>query len=192
MTTTTISASRLVTAIILFIAGTMMFGRIKNSGYADCRTLPHIIDAHLMPDSSTKTWETYSKRFFDSAYVREAAKSYKPRRYISTYYILDFFYPIIYCFLFLTLVSGFKGSGFYRVFSIVIIACGIFDLSENTSFAYFLFHQSGNANSFVAFFTTVKSILFSICILVSIPGFLIWAIKRSQMPGKHWSKWFTS
>lgn len=180
-----VSRLRLATAIILFIIGSWMFGRIDSCHYIDRKKAPHIIDVHLMPDSTTKTWQTYSTRFFDSAYVRMAAKAYSPSRYMATYYMLDFCYPFIYAFLFLSLISGFKGTRFHKIMRVVIVACSVFDLCENTSFAYFLFHQSGTANRVVAFCTTIKSILYFLCILVSAITFLIWLFKRLNATKKN-------
>jgi hypothetical protein len=183
--TTAISPLRLMSSILLFIVGSLMFGWIDGCGFIHrSAEVPHIIDVHLIPDSSIKTLQSYSKRFFDSAYVRRAATAYNPSRYVSSYYLVDFFYPFIYCFLFLSLISGFKNTRFHKMMAVLILTCGLFDLSENTSFAYFLFHQSGHVNRVVAFCTTIKAILFSLCIVLSVLAFLIWIIRRLKLQRK--------
>lgn len=183
-----ISVYRLLIAVLLFIAGSWMFSRIDSCHYITrTKEVPHIIDSHLAWNGA-KDWQEWSTRFFDSAYVRKAAKAYNPSRYMRCYYILDFCYPFIYGFLFLTLVSGFRQSRFYRIMRVIIMACCIFDLSENTSFAWFLFHQQGTANGVVAFCTTIKSILFFLCIVVAALSFLVWTIKRIKLPGKRAEK----
>jgi hypothetical protein len=163
----------LLLAIALFAIGRWLFAYIERFHFFDgSETITHIIDVHLIPDRSMSSLSDFGKRFFDHRYVKAAAALYKPDIYMRSFYLVDFFFPFAYGFLFLALFAYWRGTNYFRVFRAAVFACVAFDLSENSFFAYYLFHPRGNANVLVAFCTTVKSILFITCALVAIFGFI--------------------
>jgi hypothetical protein len=190
------SLLRLFISVLLFVTGSLLFGRIKSCRYfeppAKGSRVTHIIDSHVMPDGSITSLKEYGSRFFDQEYVKEAANYYHPHRYMSSYFILDFFYPFTYSFLFLTLATYWKRSGFHQALVAVIIACAVFDWLENSSFAWYLFHQEGGVNKWVAAFTTIKSILFFVCLLFSIVTLFVLAINIFRKPRKSTASKFYS
>ncbi|MBD0332732.1 MAG: hypothetical protein ICV66_08755 [Chitinophagaceae bacterium] len=165
---------RLITSLLLFVVGILLFSQIKSCRYFEpTPTATHIIDTHLMPDGKDTSFKMYSRRFFDHGYVQEAAKTYSPRRYMRSFFVLDFVFPFIYAFLFITWVTYWKCPHFYNTFKIAVIACVAFDLLENATFAYYLFRRSEHIDVLVAVFTTLKSILFILCLLFSLLTFVI-------------------
>lgn len=163
---------RLPVLAFLFAAAVLSFPLIKKCGYFEpTAAAPHIIDSHLQPDGTDSSFAQYSQRFFDHAYVKEAAKHYSPRKYMNSYYLLDFFFPLIYGGFFIALTNYWKGSTFYRTFRSLMIVTMLLDLSENTSFAWYLFHQEGNTQVLVAIFTTLKSVLFISGMLTAVFAF---------------------
>ncbi|UYQ95470.1 hypothetical protein MKQ68_10200 [Chitinophaga horti] len=157
---------------MLFFTWTQLFEWIKSTNFFTPNgRVTHIIDTHLMPDTSIHSWPEYTDRFFDGPYVREAAAHYSPDQYLRSFYLVDFIFPIIYLSLLLTLTGYWKGTVFYRLFRAAMIACALFDLLENTSFAYYLFHQDGNLYHYVAIFTTLKSVLFGPGMLTAVIAF---------------------
>ncbi|WP_123864481.1 hypothetical protein [Chitinophaga barathri] len=170
---------RLIVFAILFALAAFTFRLISSYGYFERTTeAPHIIDAHLMPGPPDRSFQDYSKRFFDSAYVRQAARHYNPNKYMHSYFILDLLFPFIYYCFFLALAGYWKGSTFYSVLRWAMVAVVLLDLAENTAFAYFLFHQEGNMHQFVAVFTTLKSVLFCLGMFAAAISFGVAGVNR--------------
>ena len=163
---------KLITTAILFFTAVFIFEQIETSYFRPAHPVNHIIDSHLMPDCGDSTFNIYRERFFDQAYVREAAKLYEPPAYMRSFFILDFFFPFIYSAFFLAMATYWKGTNFYRILKPLVVTCALFDLSENASFAYFLYHQDGNMNIVVSVFTTLKSILFFLGMIISLFAFV--------------------
>ncbi|WP_157986684.1 hypothetical protein [Chitinophaga alhagiae] len=163
---------KLIIFTVLFIVWVLLFEWIKPYGYFHAGdTVTHIIDSHLQPDSSIHSLAEYGGRFFDHGYVQAAAPRYDPGKYLRSFYIVDFFFPFIYLNFFLALAGYWKGTAFYRVYRAAMIFCALFDLLENTSFAYYLFHQDGGMHQLVAIFTTLKSVLFGFGFVLAVGAF---------------------
>lgn len=174
-----ILSASLVVSTTLFFVGVFLFSQIKSCHYfTPTAAASHIVDTHLMPDGTDTSLQQYGRRFFDAAYVKEAAKAYAPSRYVSSFFILDFFFPFVYGFFLLSLAASWKQRPFYRVLKAGVVLCVLFDLSENFGFAYYLFHRQQNAYHFVAFCTTLKSLLFVSCFSASLLAFIIAVFKR--------------
>jgi hypothetical protein len=168
---------KLLVFAVLFFGWTQLFVFVANKGdyiHKDA-VVTHIIDSHLIPDSSVHNLHDVGKRFFDANYVYEAAKRYQPQHYLRSFYIVDFFFPFIYAIFFLALAAYWKGTLFYKIFSAGIVVCMLLDLSENTTFLYYLFHQEGRLYHYVAIFTTLKSVLFFLGMLTAAGAFL-WSV----------------
>jgi hypothetical protein len=169
---------KLLIGTFLFALGVLLFSRIKRVGYfTPTPAVSHIIDVHLQPDGTDTSLAEYLHRFFDAGYVREAAKRYVPSKYLRSFFMVDLFFPIAYGFFFLSLAAYWQKAGFCRVLKIAVGFCVAFDLLENSSFAFFLFHQQTNAAPVVALFTTLKSILFVTLFATSILAFVIAVFK---------------
>ena len=116
----------------------------------------------------------FDLKFFDEAYVRLAKNGgYIPAQYYNLYFPLDLVFPVIYTSMFLTALQLYKNRKFYKQLRYVVFAGMIFDYLENISFAMYLRSSSLEFSSLVAFFTTIKSILFAVNFIV----FLIYILR---------------
>ena len=174
-----ISFPKLLIGVILFMAAYLLFEYIQPRYFRPSGAVSHIIDSHLMPEKNRDTsCKAYGARFFDASYVRDALGAYDRKGYLKNFFPLDLVFPFVYGFLFLTLVSGWKKARFYRLMIVIVAACMFFDISENFSFAWFLFHPDTGLNELVAICTTVKSILFFLSFVFSISGFIYWCYRK--------------
>lgn len=172
---------RLLINTLFFIATTAGFQLIHTNGFfTPTATVTHIIDSHLMPEKSDASITDWSRRLFDHDYVKLASVQYNRALYMRSFFILDLFYPFIYCAFFLSLAAYWKGTGFYRSFGAAMIICAFCDLGENLSFAWYLYHPQGSANVAVANFTTIKSVLFSLGGLTAVIAFIAAIIHRRK------------
>ncbi|NML23314.1 hypothetical protein HHL16_20715 [Pseudoflavitalea sp. G-6-1-2] len=172
---------RLLINTLFFIAATAGFQLIhKNGFFTPTETVTHIIDSHLMPEKNDASFSDWSRRLFDADYVRLASAQYDRSLYMRSFFLLDLFYPFIYCAFFLGLAAYWKGTGFYRTLGAAMIICVACDLGENISFAWYLWHPQGNVNVAVANFTTIKSVLFSLGGLSALIAFLAAIIHRRK------------
>jgi hypothetical protein len=180
-----ISLPKLLIAILLFIAANRLFQFINPQIFDKKGRVTHIIDSHLTPEKGVDTsFNAYGQRFFDAAYVKEAAQVYKPGVYMRSFFMLDLIFPFIYGFLFLSLFGAWKNTPFYKTVRWLVFACIVFDLLENGSFAYFLYHQGSAVNRFTAVCTTVKSIFFILCALLALGGVVVWGVRKWGRKGR--------
>lgn len=121
-------------------------------------------------------------KFFDATYVQQAKYGgYIFKEYFEVYLPLDLVFPILYTLMFLTILAIYKNEKFYiyknrklyNSLRYLVFAGMIFDYLENFSFSLYL-GSSAEISSLVAFFTTIKTFLFILCLSGFIIGF-VWA-----------------
>ncbi len=110
---------------------------------------------------------------FDGPYVEKAAKYYDREKYQHSFIILDFFFPVIYSLLFVSLGFAYRSRKWYGLFLSLIVAGALFDYGENFNMLYYLYHPSHRQASLVAFCTSIKSLLFAFNIVSNILLFVI-------------------
>ena len=121
--------------------------------------LPEPIDAVTMKD----------KEIFNANYVIYAKeKSYKIDNYYQSFFIVDMVFPIIYTLFFLSALTTVNYWKRYNLFKKLILAAMVADYLENISFAVFLKLKGDGLAPVVAFFTTIKSLLIAVNIVVLI------------------------
>lgn len=153
---------RLVISLLLFGWAVYAFSQVTPLVFNPGRGGDHIIDIHLQ-----ECWTC----FFDSGYVRQAAAQYNVERY-PIYYFLDLIFPFIYSAAFFFLACGLKNKQVFSIYTGSLIACLLFDISENTSFWIYLSGGIEGWAWWVAVFTTLKSVLFLLNLLFALVAFL--------------------
>jgi hypothetical protein len=113
---------------------------------------PHPIDVHVL--------ECF--KFFDYQYVQNARQfGYNHANYFKLFFPLDLVFPIIYSLLFLSIVQQLQKKTYFKT-ALVLIFTGYFlDYGENFSFAIYLIYNLRPLAFIVAFFTSLKSIVFA-------------------------------
>lgn len=112
-------------------------------------------------------------KFFDGKYVYDAKHTiYNAQEYFKLFLPLDLVFPVFYTIMFLTILAVFKGKPIYKPARYLVFAGMIFDYLENISFSLYL-KSSIEISSLVAFFTTIKTFLVAINILVFIAAFIM-------------------
>ena len=158
--------TQLVISLLFFAWAVCAFSYINPFVFTPQGKIDHIIDSHLQ-------YQPF--RFFDSGYVKNAAPQYDGYKYLYAYYILDLIFLFIYSWVFLLLAHSWKEKKYFCLFWWSVVLGAAFDFMENTSFAIFLFNKD---NTFWAvltsIFTTLKSILFLLNILLSLWAFFEW------------------
>lgn len=140
------------------------FGKITEYILQRPDITPHPIDVHIL--------ECF--KFFDANYVQNAVQSgYNKVNYFKLFFPLDLVFPIIYTLLFFSILSQFKGKIFYKWASGLIITGCLLDYGENFSFAFYLISNFNPLSFIVAFFTSVKSIVFAFNCLFALGGLLV-------------------
>jgi hypothetical protein len=123
-------------------------------------------------------------KFFDAGYVEQAKNGgYNIAEYFELYFPLDLAFPVLYTLMFLTVLETYKNKKFNQWLRYIVFAGMIFDYLENFTFAVYL-KSSTNLSSLVAFFTTLKGVLFAINFLAFVPGFFwlaILALKKNKV-----------
>ncbi|MEO8770968.1 MAG: hypothetical protein ABI402_12800 [Ferruginibacter sp.] len=105
--------------------------------------------------------------FFNSQYVITAKYvGYDHARYYITFFVMDMIFPLIYTCMFLSTVSGLKKNWMHVLFLISIFAGCLFDYLEDFSFAVFLSVRGDELAPAVAFFTTIKSFLYVVNMII--------------------------
>ena len=136
--------------MVLFL---LVFHFLKIYYINDLATTPYSIDEYVLCTGD----------FFSSSYVIAAKNSgYDHAYYYLTFFIADMIFPLIYTCMFLSAISGVKKNRLRVFFLIIIIAGCLFDYLEDFSFAVFLSVRGDKLAPAVAFFTTMKSILYVI------------------------------
>lgn len=114
---------------------------------------PHSIDAHVAE----------CKCFFDAEYVKLAKYGgYFHEGFYKTFALIDLVFPIIYTTMFLTALAIHRGQRMYIYLKCLVIAGCVADYLENFSFAIYLQLKGPELSPLIAFFTSIKSILFLI------------------------------
>lgn len=161
----------LLVSVLAFAVCVYTFGSVNPYVFTPSAEATHIIDSHL---------QECHRCFFDSGYVQLAAQQYIPAHYLHAYYILDFIFPFVYSTLYLLLASGLRGRKSYRLFLATVIIGGAFDLLENTSFVFYLYHRLDWLSVQVAIFTTLKSVLFLANAIFALVAFIGWGPFRRR------------
>ena len=137
---------------VLFLAFRYLFIRIEPAYLQNPGLTPHPIDAHVL----------VCRQFFDAEYVRLAKNGgYDIKQFYRLFVPLDLVFPLIYTLLFLSMLSIFRARGICRYLKWLVIVGCLFDYLENLSFLLFLKSADPWLAPVVAFFTTIKSLLFA-------------------------------
>lgn len=156
-----ISIKHIPVYIVIVIAFYFLFNKINCHYILDKKASPHIIDVHVQK----------TVKLFDAEYVKEAkSKGYDHKTYFQSFFIVDFFFPIIYTLLFLSIIKAFEPHLFLQGAQIFVITGFMLDWAENFSFASYLLIDNDNLARVVAFFTTFKSLLFVFNLGVALIG----------------------
>ncbi len=133
----------------------------------------HIIDIHLM--------KCMDSGWFDGPYVEKAASIYKKDIYKRTFLVADTIFPIVYSSFIISLGIAFRKRRWYPLIVLLIIAGALLDWGENFSFLSYLNNPSPSQASQVAFFTTLKSVLLPINLLIGCFLLIRGYIKRNEL-----------
>ena len=140
--------------MVLFL---LLFHFLKIYYINDLATTPYAIDEYVLCTGD----------FFSSSYVIAAKNSgYDHAYYYLTFFIADMMFPLIYTCMFLSAISGIKKNRLRAFFLITIIGGCLFDYLEDFSFAVFLSVREDELAPAVAFFTTIKSFLYVINVII--------------------------
>jgi len=135
----------------LFFVFKYIFGKITGYYIKDPGITPHPIDVHPYE----------CKVLFDSNYIIDAKHTgYDHTKYFQSFLPLDLVFPLVYTLLFLCIIEVFKKKAVYKFLFTLILAGGIFDYLEDLSFALFLNLSKDGLAATVAFFSSLKTILF--------------------------------
>ena len=153
----------------LFLIFALIFFPWANDYCFNDNTGLHIIDVHVQ--------KCGVNGLFDGPYVEEAALKYRDGKYEKSFLIVDTIFPIVYSLLFISLISV-RETKYHVLFVALIVAGALFDYGENFSFLYYLHHPSPRQAGIVAFFTSIKSILFPANIILALFLFVRGLIKK--------------
>ena len=140
-----------------------------------------IVPYYIKQGSETKApidTRVQQLEFFDDEYVKQAKIDYDATQYFKLFFQLDLVFPVVYSILFLTILSVFKNKEFWiyknekRYYTLrwLIIAGMAFDYLENFTFLLYL-KSTFDLAWIVAFFTTIKTVLFAANAVFFIIGF---------------------
>jgi len=156
--------TKLIVSLLLFAWAVCAFGYV-NPYVFSAGAYDHIIDSHLQ-------YQPF--HFFDSHYVMNAGSCYNKTKYLHAYYVLDLAFLIIYSNAFLLLAYEWHKKDFYRLFRWSVILGALFDFMENTSFLLYLFNTNTKFLAVLtSIFTTLKSVLFLLNIILSVFAFFV-------------------
>jgi hypothetical protein len=147
--------------LLLFLIAKYTFGIITGHILKCPDITPHPIDVHVL--------ECF--KFFDYQYVQNARQfGYNHANYFKFFFPLDLVFPIIYSLLFLSIVQQLQKKTYFKT-AVVLIFTGCFlDYGENFSFAAYLMYNFNPLGFVVAFFTSLKSIVFAVNCVFAIVG----------------------
>ena len=164
--------------LLIFFAFKFAFSHFINPYYIQDRcATPYPIDVRVA--------ETY--KWADTAYLVTAKHvGYNHQRYYFSFLPADLIFPIFYTLLFLTSLQYCEKSTLRKFLTIFVLAGMFADWSEDTSFAIFLGATGDGMAPVVAFFTSVKTVLVALNIMVSIfflaKGFITWLADAIPCP----------
>ena len=146
-----VSQKLIVVYLILFTAFKYIFSLINPLYLVNLAKTPHAIDIH--------PWAC--KVLFDKDYIIDAKHlGYDHSMYYRTFLPLDLVFPLIYTLLFLSILQAIKKPVVYKCLFILILAGGLFDYLEDLSFSWFLTMPNDTWAAAVAFFSSLKTVLF--------------------------------
>jgi len=159
-----IATKYIIPYLIIFFLFRFIFQRINGYYIKNPTVTPHPIDVDAFEN----------RRYASRQYIITAKKNgYDHQRYYRSFLPLDLIFPLFYSLLFLSCLLYCNQSGLKVFLTILIIAGACFDWLEDLSFAVFLASAKDGLAGAVAFFTTVKTIVFILNLLVC----LVWIIK---------------
>lgn len=156
--------------LLIFFLFKFAFSHFINPYYIQDRCVtPYPIDVRV---AETHKWS-------DTGYLVTAKKvGYNHLRYYQSFLPVDLIFPIFYTLLFLTSLKYCANPTLKKILVILVMAGGLADWSEDISFASFLGIADNGLASIVAFFTSVKTVLIFlniiICILFLVKALRIW------------------
>lgn len=131
-------------------------------------TFEYVKIYYLNPKSTIKS-PIDSKAFFNVDFVREAkATGYNIPQYFQTFFIVDLIFPLVYTILMLSINSLVRDQKKYHWLRKLIWAGMIADYLENFTFAFYLKSSGDGLAIVVATFTTIKTILFVVNMIISL------------------------
>lgn len=145
-------------SVILF---PYLFNGIKSYYIKDLCACTHPIDAHPM--------EKFD--FFNDEYILSAKRiCYNIPHYYFSFFILDTIFPVVYTLFFLSVIKVWEKRKKYLYFQVIIFAGLLFDYLENFFFAYFLQAEDDNLSPAISFFSSIKSILVIVNMIIALTG----------------------
>ncbi|MEO6671119.1 MAG: hypothetical protein ABIN36_16675 [Ferruginibacter sp.] len=152
---------------VLFL---LLFHFLKSYYLRDIHQTPYSIDEYVL----------LTGNFFDPSYLIIAKYSgYDYARYYLSFFVADMIFPLIYTFLFLSIISGMKKDSWKLLFWISIIGCCISDYLEDFSFVAFLSMRGDELAQSVAVLTAIKSLLFLVNVATGV-GCLLYYWKTDK------------
>ena len=150
--------------LLLFFIFRFIFSKITFYYIKDRLVTPHPIDVDAAKQRGLARMQ----------YVIDAKqKGYDHARYYQSFLPLDLLFPIIYALLFLSALAFCGNPMLKSLLTTLVIANVILDWLEDISFSVFLAARQNTLAGVVAFFTSVKTLLFVINLLLTI----FWIIK---------------
>ena len=119
----------------------------------------------------------FCKLFNPDYLVTAKEQGYDKLNYYRIYLPIDFVFPWIYSFLFLSALSFIKGK-FFKILLIIVITGAALDYTENVSFSIFLSAPDNSMAGFVATITMLKTILFCFNAIAGLLTITVTAILR--------------
>jgi hypothetical protein len=164
-----ISEKYILQYLAISVAFYFLFEGVSSYYIANQLISPHPIDSHLL----------YSLRFFDSQYVVLAKNGgYNIPNFFKSFFVIDLIFPLVYTLLFLSIAQLTKLSRYYEILFYLILIGILLDYTENLSFAVFLKLNGDRFAAVIAFFTTLKSIVFSLNLIASSLVLIFFARQR--------------
>jgi len=159
-----IATKNIIPYLIIFFLFRFAFKKINGYYLKNPAITPYPIDVDAYEN----------RRYASRQYIIAAKKAgYDHRRYYQSFLPLDLIFPFFYSLLFLSCLLYCSNPSLKTVLTILIIAGASFDWLEDLSFAIFLASAKDDLAGTVAFFTTVKTIVFILNLFTS----LVWIAK---------------
>ena len=159
-----IATKYIIPYLIIFFLFRFIFQRINGYYIKNPTVTPHPIDVDAFEN----------RRYASRQYIITAKKNgYDHQRYYRSFLPLDLIFPLFYSLLFLSCLLYCNQPGWKAFFTILIIAGACLDWLEDLSFAVLLASAKDGPAGAVAFFTTAKTIVFILNLLLC----LFWIAK---------------
>lgn len=163
--------------LLIFFAFKFAFDFINPYYLQDRCATPYPIDVRTV---ETNKWA-------DTEYLVQAKHAgYNHQRYYFSFFPADLVFPLFYTALFLSSLLYCRVHKLRNILTLFVVAGLLADWSEDVSFAIFLGTAGDGISPVVAFFTTVKTVLFILNIMVSIffltKGFINWLADAIPCP----------